>query len=65
MALKYPIVVDWDAGKIAVGDMGDVQKILDDRAKSRDSGSGGASGSGASSEGGEKKGWFGGLFGGS
>lgn len=35
-ALKYPIVVDWDAGKIAVGDMGAVQSILEGRLKIRD-----------------------------
>jgi hypothetical protein len=58
MALKYPIVVDWDAGKIAVGDMNDVQKILDGRLKMRDAG-------GEAGGGGEKKGFISGLFGGS
>jgi len=56
MALKYPIVVDWDAGKIAVGDMNDVQKILDERLKKRDSEDDGKTG-------GEKKGFLTGLFG--
>lgn len=51
-------MVDWDAGKIAVGDMNDVQKILDARLKIRDGGDDGKAG-------GEKKGFLSGLFGGS
>lgn len=57
-ALKYPLVVDWDGGKVAVGDLSEVQKILDARLKARNDAS-----TGGNSEGGEKKGWFSGLFG--
>lgn len=65
MALKYPLVVDWDAGKIAVGDLADVQKILDARQKARDAGNDSNSSNSPGGAGGEKKGWFSGLFGGS
>ncbi len=53
LALKYPIVVDWDAGKIAVGDMEEVKRLLDARAN--DSSEGG--------QGSQGKGFLGGLFG--
>lgn len=57
LALKYPIVVDWDAGKIAVGSVSDVEALLQARAKMRDEG-------GESPGGGEqKKGLLGSLFG--
>jgi hypothetical protein len=56
MALKFPLVVDWDAGKVAVGDLTEVQKILDARQKARDEGHDAGGGE-------TKKGWFGGLFG--
>ncbi|KAG8827395.1 hypothetical protein FRC19_003544 [Serendipita sp. 401] len=54
MALKYPIVVDWDAGKIAVGDMSEVENILNERIRSND---------GEGGEGGRKQGFLSGLFG--
>lgn len=58
MALKYPIVVDWDAGKIAVGSVSDVEGILQARAKVRDDEGG------EGDAGGElKKGLLGSLFG--
>ncbi|KAG8835263.1 hypothetical protein FRC17_004570 [Serendipita sp. 399] len=55
MALKYPIVVDWDAGKIAVGDISEVERILNERVNSNDNPDGG--------EGGRKEGFLAGLFG--
>jgi hypothetical protein len=61
LALKYPLVVDWDRAKIAVGDINDVKKILDSRAEERDSGGSDGSGSGD----GQNKGVFSKLFGGS
>lgn len=36
-ALKWPLVVHWDAGKIAVGNVQDVQAILDDIKAKQDS----------------------------
>ncbi|CCA66504.1 hypothetical protein PIIN_00188 [Serendipita indica DSM 11827] len=56
MALKYPIVVDWDAGKIAVGDVDEVKRLLDARAK-------GPSEGGQGSQGSESKGFLSSLFG--
>jgi hypothetical protein len=38
LALKYPIVVDWDVGKIAVGSVADVEGLLQVRANLRDEG---------------------------
>ena len=60
MALKYPIVVDWDAGKIAVGNVSDVEALLQARAKTRDDG---GEGDGGSAGGEQKKGILGSLFG--
>jgi hypothetical protein len=59
MALKYPIVVDWDAGKIAVGSVDDVEGLLRARAKLRDDG--GTDEGGGGGEG--KKGLLSSLFG--
>ncbi|PVG00145.1 hypothetical protein CPB86DRAFT_783019 [Serendipita vermifera] len=61
LALKYPLVVDWDRAKIAVGNLSDVKKILDGRAEERDRSGSDNSGNGE----GEKKSIFGKLFGGS
>lgn len=52
-ALKWPIVVNWDEGLIAVGDVSEVQGMLEAMRAKRD---------GNNAPGGEKK-WFGGLFG--
>ena len=60
MALKYPIVVDWDAGKIAVGNVADVEEMLQARAKLRD---GGGDGDGGDGGGERKKGLLSSLFG--
>ncbi|EKM52476.1 uncharacterized protein PHACADRAFT_260915 [Phanerochaete carnosa HHB-10118-sp] len=35
-ALKWPIVVDWEGGKAAVGDVDGVKRILEDLRKQRD-----------------------------
>ena len=35
-ALKWPIVVDWNAGRAAVGDLEGVQVLLEELRKKRD-----------------------------
>jgi hypothetical protein len=60
MALKYPIVVDWDAGKIAVGSVNDVEGLLQARARLRDED---GEGGGGKTGGEQKKGLLSSLFG--
>ncbi|KZT69055.1 hypothetical protein DAEQUDRAFT_727249 [Daedalea quercina L-15889] len=50
-ALKWPIVVDWDAGRAAVGDVEGVKSILEELRKKRD-------GEMKEDEGHKPKGWF-------
>lgn len=50
-ALKWPIVVDWDSGRAAVGDVEGVKSILEELRKKRD-------GESISDEGDKPKGWF-------
>lgn len=50
-ALKWPIVVDWDGGRAAVGDVEGVKSILEELRKKRD-------GEVKEDEGHKPKGWF-------
>jgi len=49
-ALKWPVVVDWDAGRAAVGDVDGVKSILEELRKKRDGE--------MQDEGHKPKGWF-------